>query len=109
MKRLAPLAVILVLVTLLASCGAVFVGFVSNPGAVPSTISGTVTIVYLGFSADSNGTVVNVTQVTLVTPTVSNSMAFCGDQRTLFPINQSLKVEFTHGTPCSTLVSVAFS
>jgi hypothetical protein len=24
-------------------------------------------------------------------------MAFCGDRRNLFPINQSLKVEFTRG------------
>jgi hypothetical protein len=107
MKRLAPLTVVLVLVTVLAGCGAVFVGFVSNPGVVPTTISGTVTIVFLGITADANGTVAQVTQVTLVTSSVAKTMAFCGDQRTLFPINQSLKVEFTSGTPCSTLVSVA--
>ena len=108
MKRLAPLTVILVLVTVLAGCGAVFVGFVSNPGVVPSSISGKVTIVSLGFSADANGTVVNVTQVTLVNLGVAKTMAFCGDQQTLFPINQSLKVEFTNGTLCSNLVSVVF-
>lgn len=108
MKRLASLAVIVLLVTVLAGCGAVFVGFVSNPGVVSSSISGTVTIVFLGFSADSNGTVVNVTQVTLVNLGIAKTTAFCGDQRTLFPINQNLKVEFTNGTLCSTLVSVVF-
>ena len=108
MKRIAPLTVILLLVTLQAGCGAVFVGFVSNPGVVPATISGTVTIVFLGISADANGTVANVTQVTLMTSGVAKTMAFCGDQRSLFPITQSIKVEFNNGTPCSIVVSVAF-
>ncbi len=108
MTRLVPLGLMVALVVGLSSCGAVFVGFVSNPGVVPSSISGTVTIVSLGFSADGDGTIVNVTQVTLVNPGSANTMAFCGDQQTLFPINQSLKVEFTKGTLCSTLVSVVF-
>jgi hypothetical protein len=107
MMRSVLLGLIFVLVAGLAGCGAVFVGFVSNPGVVPSSISGTVTIVFLGFSADSNGTVVNVTHVTLVNVGSPNTMAFCGDQRTLFPVDQSLKAEFTNGTLCSTLVSVA--
>ncbi len=96
-----------VLVVGLAGCGAVFVGFVSNPGVVPSSISGTITIVHLGFSADSSGAVVNVTLVTLVDLGSTSTMAFCGDERTLFPVDQTLKVEFTNGTLCSTLVSVA--
>jgi hypothetical protein len=107
MTRFVPLGLMFLLVAGLAGCGAVLVGFVSNPEVVPSSISGTVTIVYLGFSADSNGSVVNVTQVTLVNVGGANTMAFCGDQRTLFPVDQSLKVEFTNGTLCSTLVSVA--
>jgi hypothetical protein len=108
MTRFVPLGLILVLVVGLSGCGAVFVGFVSNPGVVPSSLSGTVTVVFLGISADANGTVVNVTQVTLVDLGIAKTLAFCGDQRTLFPINQSLKVEFTNGTLCSNLVSVAF-
>src|SRR5258705_12547101 len=107
MTRLVPLGLMFVLVVGLSGCGAVFVGFVSNPGVVPSSINGTVTIVSLGFSADG-GTIVNVPQVTLVNLGIANTMAFCGDQRTLFPINQSLKVEFTNGTLCSTLVRVVF-
>ena len=108
MTRFVPLGLILVLVVGLSGCGAVFVGFVSNPGVVPSSLSGTVTVVFLGISADANGTVVNVTQVTLVDLGIAKTLAFCGDQRTLFPINQSLKVEFTNGTLCSNLVSVVF-
>lgn len=108
MTRFVPLGLMLVLVVGLAGCGAVFVGFVSNPSVVPSTITGTVIIVHLGFSADGNGTIINVTQVTLLNQGIANSMAFCGDQQSLFPINQSLKVEFTNGTLCSNLVNVVF-
>jgi hypothetical protein len=107
MTRFGLLPLIFVLAAGLAGCGTVFVGFVSNPGVVPSSISGTVTIVHLGFSSDSNGAVVNVTQVTFVNPGMTRTLAFCGDQRTLLPVDQSLKVEFTNGTLCSTLVSVA--
>ena len=108
MTRSVPLGLMFVLVVGLSGCGAVFVGFVSNPGVVPSSISGTVAIVSLGFSAAGNGTIVNVTQVTLVHLSTANTMAFCRDQRTLFPINQSLKVEFTNETLCSALVRVVF-
>lgn len=108
MTRFVPLGLMFVLVVGLSGCGAVFVGFVSNPGVVPSSINGTVTIVSLGFSVDGNGTMANVTEVTLVNLGTANTVAFCGDQRTLFPINQSIKVEFTNGTLCSTLVSVVF-
>ena len=89
MTRFVPLGLMVALVAGLAGCGAVFVGFVSNPGVVPSSISGTVTIVFLGISADANGTVVNVTQVTLVNLGVAKTMAFCGDQE---PYSQSIRV-----------------
>jgi hypothetical protein len=56
MTRFVPLGMMVALVVGLAGCGAVFVGFVSNPGVVPSSMSGTVTIVFLGIPADANGT-----------------------------------------------------
>lgn len=108
MTRFVPLGLILVLIFMLTGCGAVFVGFVSNPGGVPSSVSGTVTIVHLGFVDDGQGTVANVTIVTLVDLGLARTISFCGDQQTLFPINQTLRAEFTSGTLCSTLVSVAF-
>jgi hypothetical protein len=108
MTRFVPIGLMLVLIFVLTGCGAVFVGFVSNPGVVPLTISGTVTIVQLGFVADGQGTIANVTAVTLVDLGRVRTMTFCGDQRTFFPINQSVKAEFTSGTLCSTLKSVVF-
>ena len=107
MTRFVPLGVTLVLIFMLAGCGAVFVGFVSNPG-FPSSVSGTVTVVHLGFVDDGQGTITNVTMVTLVDLGFVKTITFCGDQQTLFPINQTLRAEFTSGTLCSTLVSVAF-
>jgi uncharacterized protein YceK len=108
MTRYVLLGLIIVIIFALTGCGTVFVGFVSNPGVTPSNISGTVTIVDLGFVADGQGAIVNVTLVTLVNLSITKTMTFCGDRQTLFPINQSLKVEFTNGTLCSNLVSVVF-
>jgi hypothetical protein len=108
MTRSVPLGLILVLIFLLTGCGAVFVGFVSNPGGVPSSVSGTVTIVHLGFVDDGQGTIANVTMVTLVDLGLARTISFCGDQRAFFPIDQSMRAELTSGTLCSTLVSVAF-
>ena len=106
--RFVPLGLVFVLIFTLTGCGAVFVGFVSNPGVVPSSVSGTVTIVQLGFVSDEQGTIANVTLVTLVDLGRAKTMTFCGDQRTFFPINQSLRAEFTSGTLCSTVVGVVF-
>jgi len=108
MTRLVSLVPLLALVVVLAGCGAVFVGFVSNPGVVPSSISGTVTIVQLGFAADGLGNVVNVTLVTLVDLSMAKTMSFCGDQRTYFPLNHSVRADYTSGTLCATLVTVVF-
>src|SRR5271169_3403840 len=107
MKRLARLVPLFALAVVLAGCGAVFVGFVSSPAAAFS-ITGTVTVVQLGFADDGHGTVITVTVVTLVDPAVTKTLAFCGDQRSRFPINQRLKAEFASGTLCSTLVAVVF-
>jgi hypothetical protein len=107
MTRLVPLLPMCVLFAVLAGCEGVFVGFVSTPG-VPLSITGTVTIVQLGFADNAHGTVVSVTLVTLFDLGTTKTMAFCGDQRNQFPINQSLTAQFTSGSLCSTLVTVVF-
>ena len=53
MMRFVTLGLVFVLIFTLTGCGAVFVGFVSNPGGVPSSVSGTVTIVHLDSLATS--------------------------------------------------------
>jgi hypothetical protein len=91
---------------LLSGCGQVFVGFASNPQIAPSTVSGMITIVHLGFATGDGGVEVTFTVVTFVNGGLSNTLDFCGDQRSQFPINQSVKVNFTPGNICSTLVTV---
>ena len=56
---------LIVLALLLAGCGQVFVGFVSNPGNA-KRVRGTVSMVQLGFIDDGHGTSVTFTAVTFV-------------------------------------------
>jgi hypothetical protein len=90
---------------LLAGCGQVFVGFVSNPGGA-MRVSGTVSLVQLEFINDGHGTLINFTAVTFINGGSATTVNFCGDQRSGFPINRSAQADFTTGTFCSTLIAV---
>jgi hypothetical protein len=90
---------------LLSGCGSFFVGFVSNPGGA-RTVSGTVTVVSLGLFHDPFGTT-TFTAVTFINVGNAVTINFCGDQRNLFPINGSVRVNFNTGFNCSVLVQVA--
>ncbi len=91
-------------VALVTGCGT-FVGFVSNPG-VPMNVNGTVTVVHLAVIDAANGIGVTVTTVTLLDADKQANLVICGDQVSLFPMNQAVQVRFTTGVPCSTLVGV---
>jgi hypothetical protein len=97
---------LLFLSVLLASCGQVFVGFVSNPGS-PGRISGTVSVVQVGFVSNGAGTWATITFVTFLNDGRLTSLNFCGDQRSQFPINTFAQVEFNTGVSCSTLIAVS--
>jgi len=84
--------------------GSYFVGFVSNPGGTIST-TGTVSAVSNGVASDPSGT----TPVTVVTFEHSGTaiiIYFCGDQQALFPLNQTVRADYTTGVVCSVLVQV---
>lgn len=88
-----------------ASCGgAFFVGFVSNPGRT-TTITGTVTTVSDGFASGPTGET-SVTVVTFTDSEIATTLYFCGEQQKLFPLNQTVRAEFTAGVLCSVLVRV---
>ena len=90
---------------LFAACGGYyFFGFVSNPGGT-QTVTGIVSVVTFSFVQDATGMNANVTAVTFVNSGSSNTITFCGDQRSKFHINNSDKVTFTTGVLCSSLVS----
>jgi uncharacterized protein YceK len=97
---------LMALCLLLTGCGQIFVGFVSNPGN-PATISGTVITVQIQSTKDISGVSISVTVVTLSNNTgITSTFTFCGDQRSQFPINQQVRVNFTSGVSCSTLNTV---
>ena len=102
------LTLVLVLCALLAGCGAVFIGFVSNPGGA-HTVSGTVSIVQLSFIHDGTGQSIMFTAVTFLDAGDAVTVNFCGDQRSLFPLNRFARADFNTGVFCSTLVAVSIT
>ena len=90
---------------MLAGCSGFFVGFVSNPGGMRS-LSGTVSIVNLGFIQDPMGAKVTLTAVTFINPETTVTINFCGDQRSQFPLNRPVRVDFNSGFQCATLGAV---
>src|SRR5690348_1568783 len=87
------------------SCGGYyFVGFVSNPGGT-STMTGVVVAVSGGFVTDLT-TMTPYTAVTFSNSERQTKLTFCGNQQMLFPIDQTVRVEYTVGPVCSVLTRV---
>lgn len=96
---------LLPLCLLITGCEGVFVGFVSNPvGSV--SVSGTVSVVQLGFVKDVTGKLVTVTTVTFLNPGTATSINFCGDQSRSFPVNQFVSAQFSQGVLCAVVSSI---
>ena len=94
MRRLLSLIVIVLLITTLIGCGSMFfVGGVINPDG--STIIGSVCMVQLSNVIDLDGSVVEVTFVTFLQSGISSTMTFCGDQRSQFPMDQTVQSELS--------------
>jgi hypothetical protein len=100
MNRLLVILVVACLLTTV-SCGYISVRGAINLGT--QSAAGTVSIVQ--FSA-STGEGVSVTIITLTGNSVANTLSFCGDQRTLFPVDKQVKINFTPGQPCATVLTV---
>ena len=104
MKRLFYLTLVACLTTTLTACGNVFVR-----GALPgglSTVSGSVSVVQLSAAIGENGTTVQITLVTLVQSGTSSTIGFCGDQRSHFPMQQTVRAEFNPGRTCASIVTI---
>jgi hypothetical protein len=96
------LLALLVLLAPMLSCGYVAVAGFFNPGPVNTT--GLVTIVQFSSSNGSSA----LTVVTLVNAGMAQTLNFCGDQRTQFPVDQVVNAKYTPGTECNTLLAVTF-
>jgi hypothetical protein len=101
-KRLLSPLLLLSLLLFSTGCGNVFVRGAIETG---STIQGSVSIVQLGNTLNGMETV-QVTFVTLLQNSISSTIGFCGDQTTLFPLNQTVRVNFNPGQPCATVIVV---
>jgi hypothetical protein len=84
-------------------CGNIFIRGALN---TDSTMTGSVTFVQLGNVLNGNGGTVPVTFVTFVQNGVSSTIGFCDDQRSLFPLDQGVRVNFNPGQPCATILIV---
>ena len=103
MKRLV-FFLALCLVLTLPGCGNIFIR-----GALPagsSTVSGSVSVVKLRTVVGEKGTMVQVTFVTFLQFGVSSTVAFCGDQRSQFPMQQIVRADFNPGKPCASVVAI---
>jgi hypothetical protein len=92
---------------LLIGCGTIRVSGALNSTNV-SVVNGTVSFVQFTAIIGNNGSLVNVTVVTLFVPPGNNTFTFCGNQTSQFAMNSSVQVSFTPSQPCSGLVAVVF-
>ena len=102
MKRLLSSLLLLSLFLLSTGCGNVFVRGAIETG---STLQGSVTVVQLGNTLNGMDTV-QVTFVTLLQNGTSSTIGFCGDQSVLFPLDQTVRVNFHPGQPCAIVLVV---
>lgn len=96
---------LIVLLLLLAGCGQVNIGFVSNPG-FPASVTGTIIAVQVQTRNGPNGALNTLTAVTIQSASTTNTFNFCGNQQSFFPLNQQVQVNFNTGVSCATLISV---
>ena len=95
------LSIVLIALSLLgsAACGDIFV---RGTFASASTFEGTVSVVQL---SDATGNV-QVTFVTFLENGAPLTIGFCGDQTGVFPLNQTVRVDFNPGQLCATVIVV---
>lgn len=107
MKRSLSFLLAICLVGTLTGCGNVFIGGAINPG--PSSITGMVGVVQLSVVIGDNGTTVQVTFVTFLQDGVSSTIGFCGDERGRFPLQQSVRANFTPGQTCASIITIVIN
>lgn len=100
--RLLPLIVLLLV---LAGCGQINASFVSNPG-FPTSVTGAIISVHVQSTSGPNGALNTVTVVAIQSVNTTNTLNFCGDQQSLFPLNQQVRIDFNSGVSCATLIAV---
>jgi hypothetical protein len=76
-------------------------------GAVRTkSIQGSVSVVQLGSLVDGTGATVQVTFVTFFVNAAPFTIGFCDDQIDLFPLDQTVLVDFNPGLVCANVIQV---
>jgi len=96
--------VVLLLALSLTSCGSITAIGGFTPGQMV-VVSGTVSSVQVT-TTSANGSMIQVTFVTLQTNGMSNQLTFCGDNANRFPMNTSVQVNFNPAQNCNQIVVV---
>ena len=104
MKRFLSLLLATGLLVTPTGCGNVFVRGAINPGS--SSVSGVVSVVQLSAVIGDRGTTVQVTFVTFLQDGTSSTVGFCGDERDRFPMQQTVRTNFTPGQTCASIVTI---
>jgi hypothetical protein len=95
------------LVVTLTGCGNISIRGAINPGT--SSVSGMVSIVQLSGVIGDGGSTVQVTFVTFQQDGTSSTIGFCGDERSRFPVQQSVRANFTPGQTCASIVTIVIT
>ena len=97
MSRLLLAVLVTLSLILSTACGNVFIR-----GALgSSTFQGTVSSVQVNVNST-----VQITFVSFEQNGMPFTLGFCGNQTSLFPVNQAVQVNFNPGTTCATVVTV---
>ncbi len=97
-------ALVVLLIGLLG-CGGTTFRAVSNPGGALVT-SGRVSFIQFTAIIGGDGTLVNVTVVTLVQGTLPQTFTFCGTQTGMFVLNTDMRVTYVPAPICANLLTV---
>ncbi len=97
--------VLVVLLILLLGCGGTTFRAVSNPGSA-SVASGTVSFIQFTAIIGGDGTLINVTVVTLVQSGLPQTFTFCGNQASIFVVDATMRVTYMPASMCANLLTV---
>ena len=104
MKHLLSAVLIVCLLITGVGCGNIFIRGAIQPGT--STVSGFVSVVQFSTVIGGDGTMIQVTFVTFLQEGASSTIGFCGDQRSQFPMEQTVRAQFTPGQPCDSIIQI---
>jgi hypothetical protein len=105
MRRLLSALLLGALCVSACACGNVFI----HGAILTSTVSGVVSVVHVTSVPDTQGSTVVVTFVTFIGINSTSTVGFCGDLLNSFPLNQTMRADFTPGPPCATIIQIVIT